>query len=596
MIKSDSSKKINEYSQLLIHKDYLRYGKQAYFEDSVQISKNLHVLGAINNELFRTSSFAGSVNDVQIGNVAGTGKTNIQSGIVALEQYKGIVLVTNSNGDVLKTYRIENLPVPVVTDLNLYSGTIPSSPDFVLTSNYFTLLANRFNSLSTYIQNNYWKKSDWASGVIPALTLSGNLTVGGNTDLGLLHVNRTNNTATISANTTTITSPILRLTSFVNKVLVTDANGNVVQTHEIETTPVNHVFNPTTGAYTGLDDFTTINNVLTSKYYNILLQLIKSQNAFTVDNYWRKNQYETGVIPGLTVSGLLGGSSLNITNSLTADVNNIVALKPITFIDLVVFNGFNDKVLVTNASGTVLNQYVLFNGNAAYTLTSTTNPINSNVWNNLTWSIDNVTSGVEADNIIKYPVIKTIINGLNQVVTWCLSNFWRKDQYDTGEIPSIKVTSSLITDGVFYAGSDPTNRNIAVDSNDTIIGRTDGTSVLRGTVRLMNYGSADFLSTNINGTLNTDKSVSHDYPKMGWLDDGDQFQQAVSNTDFDFTYQMIRNDFYDTVFEYSVWETGDGIDESGIYQEPSNVNAVNKILTLRHFNYLWAHIRNIHYT
>ena len=595
VLKSDSSKKLNEYSQLLIHKDYLRYSKQAYFGDNVQISKNLELLGALSNELLRTSAFAGGTNDVQIGKTNGTGKTTLQSGTVNLQQYLGHVLVTSPTGDILKTYRIESASVPTVVDLNLYNlSSIPSSANNILTSNYFRLLAARFNSISEYVQNNYWKKSEWNSGVIPNLSLTGNLSVGGNTDLGLLTVNKTTSTVTVSATNTVLNSSSIRLSQFVRKVLVTDANGSIVQTHEIESSAVNHVQNPTTGGWTGLNDLTTVSNVLTSKYYNILLQLIRANSVFMTDNYWRKNQFNTGVIPDLKVSSMLTGSSLTITGALTVTPTAVSILKPLTIFDTITLQGFSNKVLVTNPSGTVLNQYVLFNGSSTYTLTSQTNPINNVAWNNLSFAIDNVASGTtEANNIIKYPVVKNIVSGMNQFVSWCLGNFWRKDQYNTGEIPALTTSNELITNGVFHAGTVSTNRNLSVNGASTIVGRTNGTADLRGTVRLLNYTNADFIGTNNDGSINVSKTVSADFPKVAAIVGGVlPLVQGVSNTNYDFTYQMIKDDYYNTN-NPSVWDNGNGTTTPGIYNEPVTSNATLKILTIQHFRYLWYHIRNI---
>lgn len=574
VIKSDSSKKNNEFSALKLHKDYLKYEKVVNFLDDLNVGKNLSVLGDIDNKLIQTGHFSASKKlvDLDLGDVSGN--TNLNSINVALSQYKDNVLVTDSSGKIVKTFTIEKMNVAEVVDLNLYDiSKVPSSSTKFLTSNYFTILAKRFNSLSQYITSNYWRKNQFATGDIPDLKLKNSLIVGGATNLAdLFIVNKESSLITVKSTTFDVESDTIKIIKYANKVLVADANGSLVKTYEIATQNFTPTVNQTTGAITGNGTFTKSTEILTSKYYNIIATLINAQNKFIVDNYWRKNQFASGDINDLVIGNSIKinkanldvGGKFIITDTTTTVKNEAI------FSSKVTLSLIKSRVLVTDANGVILGTYLVDSSTSSNTVTQKTNSKNNQTYEEISVTIS--ASSNPTNSFVKYNLIKNIVDNITAVIAWVNKNFWRKDQMSSGEISDIKTSSSLSTDGNFNAG-DTSNRNISTVGDNTTLGKTNGKLNLRGEVTLNNYVNG-FLSTNGNGLVSVTYKMSNKLPKVSTADGVNG-----SSNGGDYSYVNMNADYWS---DFDIWVNGSS-STKGIYEVE---NDANNVINGKHFSWI----------
>lgn len=592
VLKSDSSMIESEYAELLINRAYLRFKKLVQFYDSLEVSRDLTVFSDISNKHVRTGKFTTGAN---AGNQYNTNKSEfgaLGAGTIKVNasefdeyiHYLDKVLVTNSTGRVVKDYAIEKIAMnnTQLVDLNQITG-YPTNSLNVLTSNYFAFLAAKVNNIQTYVAGNYWRKNQFNTGEIPDLNLSNNLTVNNNVNLanGLLIVDKNASLTEVKTVTTNIDSTTLRTKEFKNNVLVTDSGGYISKLYSLEVTAPTINYNATTGALT-VDMLPNADKeLLTSTYYNYLATLINSTNNFTVNNYWRKNQFGTGEIPGLRLStsfitdGIVtlqnshgthfdlqksgDGLSTNLTigNDSTTNPTNVVFKT-----SKIQYNKFLGKLLITDGTGNLINQYFLATGDISV--------VNNNFTNGgVAYTVPFVSLPTQTDDNSAIPLwkhIKVIGNFLNTIITWTQTNFWRKDQYNTGEIPNIKVSNELKAEGnvAFGPAAAP---NISTSGTTTNVGKTGFITNIFGTIKVPKYLNS-ILTTSSDGTIVDTYGIDTNVPTYTSPGLPPGYDPWAKDT--------IESNFYSKLLH------------------PQNVNNVptldTKIPTSKHWNYLLQHI------
>ena len=249
--------------------------------------------------------------------------------------------------------------------------------------------------------------------------------------------------------TTRFVSPELEYNHFLDNVLITDENGMLLKDYSLERTSM------ITSEEQSLVLISKIPNsdkkLVTSNYLGYLIRKINGMTQYCIDNYWRKNQFNTGEIPNLTLSENLTvkgnvkfgqiGSELFTTDNATGNVGIGINKGLLTINNLdTKFLNFKGLVLVTDSSGNLLKTKTIetlsmkAEEQTARTLIKTvpTNINNFVTSNYLDWFATKI------NNII------TDIYGLD------LSDgglFWRKDQYNTGDIPEIYIKGLIKNDG-----------------------------------------------------------------------------------------------------------------------------------------------------
>lgn len=508
VIKSDSSQNESEYSELLINRSYMRYKKLVQFFDSLEVSRDLSVFGDINNKHIKSGKFTDgatpdnnhNINRTEFGsNVPGAVSVNV-SEFEEYVHYLDKVLVTNASGKLLKDYAIERLAMNNLDLVDMTEiSTMPSNQYNILTSNYFQFLAKKSNNITNFIKANYWRKNQFNTGVIPSLHLSETLRSDGDFSLaGLLISNKLTSTVSILSNSLNVASNNIRLSEFKNKVLVTNEAGVVSKDYKLE--DVSPTI--TSDSITGLIEITPLQTpdkqILTSVYYNFLASLIAYNSNFMVQNYWRKNQYDTGEIPGIWVNNLLkstgdvefrnktglhfhlinnnGYTNLTIGNGQNDDTATNITLDT----HKINFTKFNDKVLITDTNGKLLNKYYLEPGN----ITLNTAPQLGNSDTFIPTFVMPVVPN-ENNSIPVWRHIKAITDFLTTVMNWTQSNFWRKSQWFTGVIPNLKLSNELKAAGNVEFGS-PSNPNIKTSTTTTTINKELKITSATGAVLITN--------------------------------------------------------------------------------------------------------------
>lgn len=539
VLKSDSSMIESEYAELLINRSYLRFKKLVQFFDSLEVSRDLSVFSDINNKHLKTGKFTtGAV----VGNQyntnksehgasgAGTVKVNV-SEFEDYIHYLNRVLVTDGNGRLSKAYALETLAMnnSQLVDLTTITG-IPNNQYNILTSNYFAFLANKINNITAFATANYWRKNQFNTGEIPDLKLSNKLTVLNDVDLGtgLLTVNKVGSIVELKSTTLNIDSTNIKTSQFKSNVLITDSNGNISKLYSLETGIPNITYNSLTGAMTvgDLSSGTADKKILTSTYWNYLASLLNSNSNFMLNNYWRKNQFETGEIPGLKLSTslitngivqfdnshgihlLLQKSSDGLSTIFGIGNNSDSNPTQLNFrSSKVQFNKFTNKILVTDSTGNVLNQYLIATGDITYAYNNLTN-------NGVAYTVPVLTlpNNDDANSLPVWKHVKVLGTYLNTFTSWIQTNFWRKDQYNTGEIPNMTIGNVLKALGNVSFGPTATP-NFSTSGSSTNVGRTTGFLNLFGTVKLPSY-IKNILVTGADGTVLTNYSLDESTPSF----------------------------------------------------------------------------------
>lgn len=89
------------------------------------------------------------------------------------QNYEFAVLVCDSQGELTYSYSIEDMSIPVLEEVAMTQFTTLTnySDNKILLSSHLKSLLRKFNNLTTHINSTYWKKNEFATGVIPELKI-----------------------------------------------------------------------------------------------------------------------------------------------------------------------------------------------------------------------------------------------------------------------------------------------------------------------------------------------------------------------------------------------------------------------------------------
>ncbi len=571
VIKSDSGINQSEYSELKIHKDYLKYDKLVQLGNDLEVSRDSKFFGDINNEFIKTGKFtegANSTNNfnteiVEIGKESTEAETVVRniSDIETYKNYISTVFVTNSDGVLLKDYSIETglLSNTLIPNLNLISETINSDKK-ILTSYYFGYLARKINAISTFCTNNYWRKNQFNNQEIPDLWLSNSLKVDKNVNLtgGFITTDLLNNETNINSSKVTFAGNLIKYTSYINNVLVTDSNGLISHDYSLENSVLNasELVNGTP-----LLIFNESNNkILSTKYYAHLAKKINNIDNNITTNYWKKTDFGNFSIPNLYLSDDLivkGNVIFNPNNIVVFQVNkttneviigNINKQTTLTS-TLIKLSQFTNNVLVTDSNGNIVSTYHLENNNFNNSELDENTPITLNVANG------------DSNSIAKGTHVNWLANKINNIITWVTGKYWSKIQFGTGIIPSLWLSNNLRVDQNFVAGNN-SNPNIATSGSSTNIGKIGGVTKIDGADIILGSRQSIVPVTDDNGKILSTHSLETLAPGSGVLTDN---QITIEYWDKDSQPQEFDN-------------------------QPS---LATKILTSNYYSYIVSHLKAI---
>ena len=273
-----------------------------------------------------------------------------------------------------------------------------------------------------------------------SLEVSKNISFGGNLDNKFLRTSQyvvegdentieigIDNTSSIQKNI----SQIIKYTKYLSNVLVTDSEGNISHNYGLETATWNTSEELYDNPIVMAPNSTT--NVVTSNYLGFLIRKINNLNVFNSENYWNRSQFDTGIIPGIRIGdsfivnsvGNIGFGTHDETGQPVSYFNLIKELRigtngatKIRFVGTnLIFNSFINKVLVTDATGTL---------SSAYSLDST--PMTEPEVESIT-SYNKIISGAH----FKFLYDKILASGI--------PNYWTKTEFETNIIPRIYISS-----------------------------------------------------------------------------------------------------------------------------------------------------------
>lgn len=482
VFKSDMGNNPSEYSELLLHKNYLRYAKLVDLLGDIHLVGDYEQSGNMRTPFIRTAKYTKSEkkDDIEIGILDKNGKPVPESvcrnvsGIETYEQYPSFVFVTDEKGVLLKQYAIEKTVITpqMENDLNIISP-IPNDSNKVLTSNYLGFLIRKINSMCQYCVDNYWRKNQWNTGEIPDLSLSNDLKVGRDvfikrdlsverniTNQGLAY-NAENNTSKLGRDATTrntINGDYIATPQFKKNVFVSDENGVLSHLYELETVVIPDSI--------GIDKYTDLlvdaTHVLTSNYFGYIQKKFNNMSDYMTEHYWRKNEWNIGVIPDLHLTKSLKVNGNGTSNNPNFSVNdgNVKINGDTASIDsnLVNFGTYKNNVLVIDGQGLTLKTYSV---ETTYTPDSQLGNVP-------------ITSFVP-DSVFKFPTSKHINwlqKKINSMKEFTDENYWTKPQFENWQIPNLFVNDSLKAKQNLVIGVDSDVDEIAfsADAVNSIVG------------------------------------------------------------------------------------------------------------------------------
>lgn len=487
VIKSDTGNLISEYSELKVNRQYLKFDKLVQFNDSLEVSRNLSVFGEHNGKYFRSGIYSGTQGTyrIDIGADNNSSDINFIANDLIFKNHVGKVFVTDSAGKLLKTYKIETstLNSNNLVDLNQLSN-LPNSSTNVVTSNYLYYLGTKINNVTTFLNTNYWTKANFTANVIPSLYLTNELKVGKKLSVGSNYIDTNTGVTFFTGNEFKISSTSIETTNYKSKVLVTDSAGKVLNKYKLSTAN-RFLFNDNTGKFTStyyptnsfnMTDF-DYDEVLTNKNLNTLYLDLNSMVGWFTNKYWSKEEFAGNVIPTLNLTTKLKTKDIEVTNYLITS-NNTIRIGYGTNYDTSIessnirFTKFPSVVLVTNENGTVINKHAI--ATTTYTLRYTVNATSTTNLPTITISTTS-DSNNNVTTMLQHNSLKTHVDN---VVSWVDSTFWRKGYWNSGSIPSLNLSTSLIVSGTTALGgsSVSSNANVIVNGNSTIIGKSTTSS------------------------------------------------------------------------------------------------------------------------
>ena len=245
---------------------------------------------------------------------------------------------------------------------------------------------------------------------------------------------------------------------YLDVVFVSDGTGRVLKSYKIEKGLLNEAdiidLNPIS---------TTLNsktNIPTSYYFDFLARKVNAVTQYAKDNYWRKNQFGTGDIPSLNLSAdLTVQNNSNISSIITT--NKLAKTLNITsdnFTDNSInktLTSFRNNVLVTDGLGNILKTFsldkqVLDNAELPF-------GVSLNVYSN------------SAQTLISTYHYGFLAQKINNITTSVTGNYWKKDQYNTYDIPALALSQSLKVRGTVMFNPDQTENVFEVRTDKQVI-------------------------------------------------------------------------------------------------------------------------------
>lgn len=487
VFKSDMGNIDSEYSSLYLHKNYLRYNKLVDLLGDIHLLGDYEQQGAMKTPYIRTGKYTEKelLNDIEIGrrHIDGTKIEDStcynESDILVYDNYIDNVFVTDGTGILLKTYFIEKTVISPTTETDLGQiSPIPNSQHNVVTSNYLGFIIRKFNSVCAYISSNYWRKNQWNTGEIPDLSLSNNLSVGNDVTIGrnfktpMGEFNETVNKNILGkSNTSNIINGEISFQNFGSNVLVSDGSGNILHNYKIETAPLNKAVD---GKFQTLIPNDS-DNVLTSNYLHTIQISFNESADNLIRDYWSKSQWNTGVIPVLNLSDslIVGKTITNKNFEVTeTDIKIGTSTVPANIRSTNVrYNQFTSCLLATDAVGNVLKNYSF----------ETNYPNFSELPANIliTPTLKNPNKIISSEHL---NFIEQKINNLSEYLGAGSGggtggggsgdgNFWTKQEFTSGIIPSLELTNSLIVGNSIRVG-----RGLNVSDELVVLGHESGGS------------------------------------------------------------------------------------------------------------------------
>lgn len=529
IIKSDMGNLDTDFSSIILNKNFLKYAKEVWFNDNLNLDKDFLHVGNTNNKFYRTAEY--------IWNAASYGPTSLQEGTqeqlnVAAEKRRKImevgywlkgdenpgadaeyrnlnehiilpwftknVLVTDDKGEILKTYFVEVADIKVsdtaISNENLddfvWKGTTPSD-HAILTSNYLEAVIRKINAVQQYTKANYWRKDQYAATVgkgadIPSLYLSQDLMVNNIAKFGpneepdkqYFIPSIADKTLTLGSNEAgaksilrTTTVQLSKYNNLTDLVLTMDVSGNILKTYFREKTSLT---NKTIASITASKEFDSTTKYLTSNYYQWLIERVNESNNNLRDNYWRKEEYfptNAALIPSLWLKEDLKCRYITATGIKTTQDSTTLDSKTISI-------GTN----TTGSRTTVNTKELLVNYlNANHFVTTNASKILSTTYVKETVALPS-TSGLEQvtlptitnpeTHILTSEYLVWLNTRINNVVggddSGLLGLYWKKSEYKGFIIPDLELSGILNVRGNIKIGPDDNPFIVTTLSNKTI--------------------------------------------------------------------------------------------------------------------------------
>lgn len=554
ILKSDQGKNPSEYSELVLDRLHMEYRKLVLFQDHLKVSQDLHLFGYFNNAHIRSGEYTdgkekttteigyrsdsrpdGSIEDPKY---TGNGSDTLTKYLSEFQQFTWFpdnVLVTTNDGNVSKAYTLEKTVMMAAEEESLVEITkIPVSPYKFLTSNYLGFIIRKINKLTQYCVDHYWRKNQFNTGDIPDLTLSRKLTVKGDANIGivgkeLIETNNITKSVTIGQKDGSIInrSSTITYNEFIENLLVTDNTGKILKTYSLEKGYIPDAEK----VETPNSNLKLIKTINTNKFtlpnmYHLSWILDKMNNIidWCNANVWRKNQFNTGEIPALKITGDIE-TKQNFISTLfkTKQDSNTVEIGDLNTTELnnsktIKIPNFPNNVLITDGEGILLKTYylenlVINNDEEADKKPITIYPSNSN-------------------NLVTSKYIAWIIRKINNINSYNSDNFWRKNQYNTGEIPNIHVSGNIKSNGDVRF-NDASNPSFISDNGNktTKVGFSGDTSKLKlpsNDISTEKYKNNVLVTDNIG-------DIKHEY-SLEFADVADaQIPQSTTDINTEFT-------------------------------------------------------------
>lgn len=568
IIKSDMGNLLTDYSSILLNKNFLKYEKPVYFNDNLNVIKDFVHTGNTKNPFYRTGEFIwnassygptsldnGSESDLEIASKKrekimevgyfldglnpgkGAEYRNLNEEIY-LPYFVSNVLVTDSDGKTLKSYFVEKKSISVqdaaisADNLNdlIWSGTSPSD-HAVVTSNYIESLIKKINAIQLYTKNNYWRKNQWSPGnvtnaIIPSLSLTTDLNVGGTVKFGQYNNEYFKwNSGSLDVGQNSASGQVRIPANDVifsryseDIVLTLGDGGSLLKTYSRETTSLS---DKTISNISSDKTFNTSFRYITSNYFQWLVEQTNNLSNNLAANYWRKNQWspsDAAVIPALWLINDLksryvlsqGIQTSETTTNLNS--NNVI-------VGTTVLNG-----TTTMNSKTI--KFVQQSANSFLSLDSNKNVItefqketialpNLNDIDSVTLNITNPNFHILTSKHLLWLIdwINGIIGGTDENNKGLLDLYWKKADYVGYKIPDLELSGFLNVKGDVSFGP-VANKFISTSiANKTIeLGQEgDGTKLSLDSDEI-SFKDDDFngkvIVTNTSGVIRKDVTVS----------------------------------------------------------------------------------------